>query len=253
MKKSLLFLILGIFLISFASAQFLGGFYGNFLDSSIIVWGAIFVIFFAFINFLLGRTIFKQDNTTRLVIALAVSILAVYGLITSNFSMDVGGGYIGNWYIGEFLPTLLTLIFLAGIGFLIAKFGLCKILIIIGLGLIVVSFTGLVYEGGILVVIGIVLLLIGVVVCWRRKRRPRPEREPRIPEERREREEEETRRTRAQEIQENYERLITQARQRQDLTPVQRRLLIRRLTSRARKEIQRTHIRNSGFWSRIFG
>src|SRR3989338_5984039 len=126
-KKELLFLILGIFLISFASAQSSLDL-GSIFDSSLIIYGGTFVIFFAFINFLLGRSVFRgeESKTTRVVISLVVSLMSVYGLSTGEFLSGFGTGYIGDIFIGNFLPTILTIIFIAGIVFFIWRLGKTK-------------------------------------------------------------------------------------------------------------------------------
>ena len=128
-KKELLFLILGIFLISFTSAQSYGSLdLGNIFDSSLIIYGGTFVIFFAFINFLLGRSIFKGDEskTTRVVISLVVSLMSVYWLSTGEFLSGFGTGYVGNFFVGDILPTIITIIFIVGIVFFIWRLGKTK-------------------------------------------------------------------------------------------------------------------------------
>src|SRR3989338_287392 len=179
-KKELLFLILGIFLISFASAQSSLDL-GNIFDSSLIIYGGTFVIFFAFINFLLGRSIFKGDEskTTRVVISLVISLMSVYGLSTGEFLSGFGTGYIGDIFIGNFLPTILTIIFIAGIVFFIWKWGFSNVLMILGALSIIVSITNLAYEKNVFFVLGIIFLVIWLLLkfkkpkvgCWRIGRR----------------------------------------------------------------------------------
>ncbi|MEK6845028.1 MAG: hypothetical protein AABX44_02110, partial [Nanoarchaeota archaeon] len=128
-KRSVLFLILAIFLISFASAQSYGSLdFGTMFDSSLIIYGGTFVIFFALINFLLGRSVFKgeESKTTRVVISLVVSLMSVYGLSTGEFLSGFGTGYVGNFFVGDILPTILTIIFIAGIVFFIWRMGKTK-------------------------------------------------------------------------------------------------------------------------------
>ena len=163
MKKGVLFFILGIFLINFVSA-FNG--YSNYFDSSLITYGAIFVIFFAMLNFILGRTIFRENKGSRIIISLASSLLAVYGLATSNF--NVGGGYVGSFYVGEYLLTILGVILIAGIIYFLSKWGFANALIVLGLLLIGISLTNLVYEKGVVLVFGIILLVIGLILLFKR-------------------------------------------------------------------------------------
>jgi len=172
-KKELLFLILGIFLISFTSAQSYGSLdLGNIFDSSLIIYGGTFVIFFAFINFLLGRSIFKGDEskTTRVVISLVISLMSVYGLSTGEFLSGFGTGYIGDIFIGNFLPTILTIIFIAGIVFFIWKWGFSNVLMILGALSIIISLTNLAYEKNVFFVLGIIFLVIGLLLKFKKPR-----------------------------------------------------------------------------------
>ncbi len=179
-KKSLLFLILGIFLISFASAQIYGNSFaglGSIFDySSFIMYGGAFVIFFTFINFLLGRSVFKGDEakTTRAIISFAISAMSVYGLSTGNFLSGFGTGYVGSFFVGDILPTIITIIFIAGIVFFIWKWGFSNVLMVLGVLSILLSLTPLVYEQSVFFVLGIILLVIGLLLKfreWRNKRK----------------------------------------------------------------------------------
>lgn len=172
-KKSLLFLIFSIFLISLASAQIYGydslGL-GKVFDSSLIIYGGAFVIFFAFINFLLGRSVFKGDEskTTRVVISLVVSLMSVYGLSRGDFTSGIGTGYLGNFFVGDILPTIIAIIFIAGIVFFIWKWGFSNVLMILGALSIIVSLTNLAYEENVFFVLGIIFLVIGLLLKFRK-------------------------------------------------------------------------------------
>ena len=184
-KKELLFLILGIFLISFASAQSSLDL-GSIFDSSLIIYGGTFVIFFAFINFLLGKSIFKGDEskTTRIVISLVVSLMSVYGLSTGEFLSGFGTGYVGNFFVGDILPTIITIIFIAGIVFFIWRLGktkdeygktrfslargLSSFFMVFGALSIIISLTNLAYEKNVFFVLGIIFLVIGLLLKFRK-------------------------------------------------------------------------------------
>ena len=170
-KRSVLFLILGIFLINFASAQSYGSLdLGNIFDPSLIIYGGTFVVFFAFINFLLGRSVFKGDEakTTRVVISLVISLMSVYGLSTGEFLSGFGTGYVGNFFVGDILPTILTIIFIAGIVFFIWKWGFSNVLMILGALSIIVSITNLAYEKNVFFVLGIIFLVIGLLLKFKK-------------------------------------------------------------------------------------
>jgi len=173
-KKEPLFLILGIFLISFVNAQIYGSSLnlGNIFDSSLIIYGGAFVIFFAFINFLLGRSIFKGDEskTTRVVISLVISLMSVYGLSTGEFLSGFGTGYVGNFFVGDILPTIITIIFIAGIVFFIWKWGFSNVLMILGALSIIISLTNLAYEKNVFFVLGIIFLVIGLLLKFKKPR-----------------------------------------------------------------------------------
>lgn len=167
----LLSLILGVFLISFVSAQFLGRFYGGYFDESLFIYGGLFILFFALINFILGRTIFGENQATKAVISLVISLFAVYGISTSNWGISTGNFYLGGFYFGEFWPSILTILLIAGIIYFIYKWGLGSVLMVLGLLLIGISLTDLVFEKGVVLIAGIILFVIGVFLWWRRKRR----------------------------------------------------------------------------------
>src|SRR3989344_5037572 len=170
-KRSVLFLILGIFLINFASAQNYGSLdLGNIFDPSLIIYGGTFAVFFAFINFLLGRSVFKGDEakTTRVVISLVISLMSVYGLSTGEFLSGFGTGYVGNFFVGDILPTILTIIFIAGIVFFIWKWGFSNVLMILGALSIIVSITNLAYEKNVFFVLGIIFLVIGLLLKFKK-------------------------------------------------------------------------------------
>ena len=166
MKRGLLIgLLLGIFLINFASAQFLNIGYGNYFDDSMIVYGLIFVIFFAFISFALGRTVFKENKGTNAVASLAIAGLAVWGLTKTN--INVGGFHVGNLYIGDYAPTIFTILLIGLLIYSIYRRVFANVLIGLGLFLIIISFTGLVYEKNIILILGIILLIIGLLLRFR--------------------------------------------------------------------------------------
>ena len=159
MKKGMLIsLLLGIFLMNFASAQFLNVGYGNYFDDSVIVYGLLFIAFFALINFALGRTAFRENRGTSAVMSLALSGLAVWGLTKTNF--NVGGINIGNSNLGDYAPTIFTILLIGLLIYSIYKKVFANVMIGLGLFLIVISFTNLVYEKKIILILGIVLLII---------------------------------------------------------------------------------------------
>ena len=170
MKRGLIlsFIVL-ISLLSFTSAYSYSAFGGwEAFDSSLIVYGGIFVLLFALINFLLGRTFFRENQATRAVISIVLAFLSTYGIATSNFSTNMGSVYLGSFDLGNFLPTILTILFIVGIIYFIVKWGFKYVLMILGGLLIIVSLTNIVYEKNIFLFLGIFLLIIGLILQFKK-------------------------------------------------------------------------------------
>ena len=165
--------IMGIFLIGLVSAFNLN--YGYYFDDTTIALVALFLLFFAAINFILGKTAFGRNTATRTIMALAISIIAVYGISNTNFS--VGGGSFGHWYIGDYLPTILTGIIIAGTAYLLYKFRIARVLIGTGIILMILSQTNWIYEKSVVLITGILLTIIGLFLLFKYKRRIREPRE----------------------------------------------------------------------------
>ncbi len=168
--KKLLGLIFGIFLISFVSAQYFGPNFGyGYFDSSIITWGAVFIIIFAVVNFSLSRTVFRESKTTTAVIALAVSTLAVYGL--AGRGIDPTDIYLGTEF-GDFLSVVVPFVFIFGALYFLYRYrhSLSNIFMVMGLLFILVSFTNLIYEQNFLMILGIILFALGLLLKLRRPR-----------------------------------------------------------------------------------
>jgi hypothetical protein len=135
-----------------------------------MILGLLFIIFFVFINFALTRIVFKKEKTSASIIALCVSLLAVYGINRTNF--DVTGIVYSIGITEEMIYTIVPFIILAGLIFLIWKVKLCRTLIIAGIALIVASF--FVYEQTWVLIAGIILLILGLILCLRRKNKQNP-------------------------------------------------------------------------------
>lgn len=169
--KELMISVLVLFSINLVSA-FNGFDYINYIDPSFIVYGLLFLIFFAVLHFVLGRTMFRQNSATRAVISLCLAGICIYGLVKTEF--DTGGIYsLGGTYLGDFFPTILTIALLIGFIILAVKFGLGLIMMVAGIALIALSFTDLIYEKTILFIIGALLFLFGLKFYQMRRRRRR--------------------------------------------------------------------------------
>ena len=158
-KNSLLFFFLTLFSLNFASAY---GYYPASISDALyriepttIVLSLLFIILFAFLNWILARY-FKDNKATAGIIAFAVSLLAIYGIWRKGFDIENIFGDIG---VGaDLFYTLLPLIVIAVIIGLIIKFGR-NALGILGLLLIAVSIFAV--EGqAILILIGGALIIL---------------------------------------------------------------------------------------------
>jgi hypothetical protein len=126
-----------------------------------MILGTIFIVSFALIHFASLRS-FKDkygepNRGTAFVIAFAVSLLITWGINKTGF--DFEGLFFDLGISSDLLYTILPLILLAGIIYLFYRLK-TKALFIFGGLLILVSFTEMVYEKGLVLGIGVFLLLI---------------------------------------------------------------------------------------------
>lgn len=178
-KRSLLGLFLTIVSINFASAQFYGSFsLGNFLNSidpSTMILGVIFVVSFALLQFALSKY-FKEQKTIATVISFALSMLIIWGINQSGFDY---GGYFYNFFFflpTGFIDTLWPLLLLAGWIYFIVRSGFIlgsgKMLVIMGLLLNVIAFSGISYQPSTPAAIGVFLIIVGAILwIWGAKKK----------------------------------------------------------------------------------
>jgi hypothetical protein len=135
------------------------------IDPNTMLLGLLFVIFFAIINFALGRTL--KNRGTSGIISFCVALLAVYGI--NRTSLNINGIFSGIGLSDKLIYSIVPIIILVGLGFMIWKLKLGRTLALVGLLFIGLSFTSLIYSKGILIVIGVVLIIIGVPLWIRAK------------------------------------------------------------------------------------
>ncbi len=137
------------------------------IDPSFITLGSIFIISFAILFFSLSK-IFKTEEQGKAipgVIAFALSSLITYQINKTGFDFS---GFFSNIGIPrEFFSVLLPIILIGAIIFLVVKFKTTS-LFILGAGLILLSFTNLIYAKGIIFVIGIILVGVSLLI-WRKR------------------------------------------------------------------------------------
>lgn len=134
------------------------------IDADVMVLGLLFVIFFALTNLALNRTL--KNRGTASVVAFCVSLLAVFGISRTNWSAS--GLFYNIGMSDKVLYTVVPILILAGLIFMVWKLKLARALFFTGLFLIILSFFA--YEKMILLIIGIVLLIVGLFLWFRKGR-----------------------------------------------------------------------------------
>jgi hypothetical protein len=142
------------------------------IDFTMLSLAALFVILFAFFYFSLSK-IFKsknksQDKALSAVVAIALSAVVVAWVARSGFNIADFWNNLG--ISSDILYILLPLLIIAGLVFMATKlkFGLGGILLIIGLLLIVLTFTNFIYEKGFSFVAGLIFSGIGIWLLARK-------------------------------------------------------------------------------------
>ena len=165
MKKSVLSIPLGLLLIKFASAYY--GSFGNFsfrnllnsIDPRSITLALLFLIFFAFLNFVLSR-VFRDrygnpNRATAGIIALCISLLAVYGVNRSSWEIQ---NLLFNIGIpNDLMYIIIAIALLAVIALIVWKFAKNSLFVIGGLLILTSIFM---YEKTIPIVLGTILIII---------------------------------------------------------------------------------------------
>ncbi len=143
------------------------------IDPSIIILGALFLIFFTFINYILSKVFRdKYGNVNRAtagIIAFCISVLAIYGISRTGWNI---GNFFYSFGISDTILWVIGIIVFIVISFFVIKWlKLCGFMMIFGAALVIISFTNLVYEQWIVFLIGIILFIIGAWLCIRRKKK----------------------------------------------------------------------------------
>lgn len=168
MKRGLILGIVSSFLVltGFVSAAFFSDTL-SFIDPTLITLAILFVVIFAILYFSTSK-IFKGQTKIAAVISIALALLAVYWI---NNSANLGQLFAGFGISNDNLYTIGSILFLALVIFLAVKlkFG---VLLIIGGIMILAGVTNLVASTDLSIIIGIILVVIGVVL-WIKKKRKR--------------------------------------------------------------------------------
>ena len=173
-KGLILFSAFFLMFVNFVSAAYFGGFGGgytlsdllNTFDAQTVTLMGAFLISFVLIFLGLTKSIMKYQRAGAGVIAFAISFLLIYYMNQSGFGYY---GFQGFFYDLGFsqgvLSSIISFLFIVVVIYSIIKLKFRKFLLISGillLGLGVLSYltNNFVYNGGILLVIGVVLLFI---------------------------------------------------------------------------------------------
>ena len=167
-------LFLSLIFINFASAQFYGRFsLGDFLnsvDESLIVLGMIFLIVYAVISYSLNN-VFRGNKVVSGTIAFAIALLVIWGVNRSGF--DYNGLFYNFFFFlpTGFIETIWPLILFGLFVIFTIRYGLVngagRLLTILGVLMIFLNFTGIFYEEGTSLVIGLLLFFAGLMITFR--------------------------------------------------------------------------------------
>jgi len=167
-KRGLLAIALLLISMNLVSAQAsLGGFLDAFGWENMLLLGT-FLISFVLINFILTRVPVFRDRMTGQtnkavpgIIALILSLFIVYGIYKWEFDIE---GMFSGFGIGiEVLQTITAIVILLGIAYLFMKIK-SWIFLIIGILLIILSFTDWIYETSMVFFAGVISIGIWLVI-----------------------------------------------------------------------------------------
>lgn len=157
MKKELGCFLVLMFSIGLVSAQGLSDIL-NQIDQSTVVLFGIFLVAFSLLFFALNRAL-KGNTAIAGVISAVISFLIVYAINRTGFDLN---SYFYGWGISsDVISTIIPLIMLGVAVLLIIKLRKNSLLIL-GVGLIALSF--FVYAQTLLIVVGAVLIIVRFLI-----------------------------------------------------------------------------------------
>lgn len=175
-KAGLMFssLVVSLFAMNFVSAAVSIGDFFQEIGTENLVLGTLFLIFFAFINFILTKSFMKDNRPVAGVISFCVSLLAVYGIYYADF--DITGLMFNFGVTEDIITTWVPIIFIAGLVFLSyskkeKKWKFYRTFLISGVLFIILGMTEAVYESGLFIIIGIILLMLGFYLWWKKRKK----------------------------------------------------------------------------------
>jgi len=158
MKKRLIPILLTL-TSGFASAASLSDLL-NQLDSSLIIFSAIFVISFLIFQLSLSK-IFKEQKSTGTIISAILAFLIIFGINQTGW--DIQNFFFELGFSEDALFTVIPLILLVGIIFLFIRLKKKKYFFYILGGFLVALGLFIFEEAAEILVIGIVLIIVGLI------------------------------------------------------------------------------------------
>ncbi len=168
------FAILLINLMGFVSAQFYGG-YGRFsfanllesMDPRTVVFIISFGVFFALLHRIIGK-LFRENTTVSAVVSGLLSFGMAYGIYKLDF-IDWNGFLFDLGISSDVMWPLMAIIILIVISLMLWKLKSWTFLVL-GILMIGLTFTELIYEKGAALIVGFILLIIWLF-AWKRTRK----------------------------------------------------------------------------------
>jgi hypothetical protein len=178
-ERGILGVMLTILMINLVSAaQWLDNMLYTIGGFTTVVYLTIFLILFSLINKVFMR-IFSESRIIGSIISLLISFSATYGMYTLGFDVESWLYLFGIpenmlWIIiGIIIFFLMIMISMSKDPYTLRrKFKPSRILLLIGIALIAISFTDLVYQSGTTAIIGLGVFVFGL---WRRRKEKQKE------------------------------------------------------------------------------
>jgi len=141
----------------------------NFLDTEIIIFATIFLIFTALIRFALAKKIMVESKGTASIIAICISLLASYGLMKTGISLKLANSInLSSGFLINVLPWLIIIILIA----ISIRWSIGATILSIGVISLVAGISNLLYTTTFLIILGIILIIGGILLIrWKNKRK----------------------------------------------------------------------------------
>lgn len=149
------------------------------IDSSTMILGTFFILIFAILMFALKRTFFKDSYGIAVIIALCISLLATWGINKKNL-LDLNGLFNKTGIPENTLYIITPILLLVVIIFASIKkdketqrknFSFSRFITILGLLMIALGISPLIYQKQFYIVVGASLLVLALIISRRNKKK----------------------------------------------------------------------------------